>query len=189
MARRRRCEPTRGAVDELIEDHEITGMDVGAKGARRAGRHDAFDAGLTHRPEVGPEVDDVGRELVVAAVTGKERDRAAADVADGEGRAGRTVGGVDNDLFDVVEEVVDPRTSEDPDVGGGHRHSGRQALLASAFELRDVPELFDDFESLEEALDEESDFESFESFESLLVERSDESEPEDFFDEPRLSVR
>ena len=110
----------RRAVDELIDDDELTGMDVRLQRARRARRDDRAHTELVHRPDVGPVGDAVRRELVPASVAREERDPAIADGADRDRSGRRAVRGVERDRLDVVEEGVEARAAEDADVGAGH---------------------------------------------------------------------
>ena len=60
------------------------------------------------------------RQAVVAAVAGHERHPLAADVADHEAVGGGAVRRVHRHLLGVVEERVEPRPSEHPDLGAAH---------------------------------------------------------------------
>ena len=103
-------------VDELVEDDELAGRHVLPEGAGGARSDHAGDAEGPQRPHVRPEVDGVGRELVVDAVPGQEGDPAPGDGADGDRRRRRAVRGVDRDRDDVVEELVEAGAPEDPDL-------------------------------------------------------------------------
>ena len=112
--------PAPGAVDELVDHHEVARMDVGLQRADRAGRQQGADTQLLHRPDVGPVGDGVGCQLVVAAVAGQEGDPPARHRPDRDRRRRGAVRGVELDRLDVVEEGVEARAAEHPDLGGAH---------------------------------------------------------------------
>jgi hypothetical protein len=107
-----------GAVDELVEDDEVARVQLGLQRPGGARRHEAAHAELPHRPHVGPVGDGGGDELVLVPVSGEEGDPASGHGADGDRRGGSAVGRVHIDFRDVVEELVEPRSAEDPDLGG-----------------------------------------------------------------------
>src|SRR5690606_4610049 len=88
------------------------------------------------RPQVGPVVDAVRRQVVPASVPGEEGDTPAGDLTDEEGVAGCPVGGVDLDLGHVVEERVETRAADHADVCG---HGRRGRRLGSVHLVRHAP--------------------------------------------------
>ena len=108
--------PAVRAVDELVADHEITGLDRELERACRARRDDRLDAQRAQRPDVGPVVDLVRRDRVAPAMTWQERDVPAGDLREEDRVRWRAIGRVDLDLAHVVEERVEARTSDDPDL-------------------------------------------------------------------------
>ncbi len=66
----------------------------------------------------------MGRQRVVAPVAGEERDAPAGDLADGHGGRRRPERGVDDDLFDVVEQGVEAGAAVHADVGAPARSGG-----------------------------------------------------------------
>ena len=104
------------------------------------------------------------------AVARQERDPPAADGADHERRAGRSERGVEGDLFDVLEERIEARASEDADLCFRHEY-GSYADFDSDDDV--LPE--------DESFDDESDEELFDSFDSDEPE-PDEGASADFFD-------
>ena len=103
---------------------------------------------------------------MVGAVAREERDRAAADRAQGH-RTGRlAVRRVEGDLLDVFEEGVEAGAAEDADLGVGHQLAAavlelELLLLSEELELDEElsdDELDDDELSDEDELDEELDF-------------------------------
>ncbi len=110
------------AVDQLVADDQLPGMDVGAQrtGGERADH--AAHAELAEGPQVGPRVHPVGRVLVVLSVAGEEGDGPVADRRQGHRSRRRTVGGVDGELRDVVEEPVEAAAADHGDLGGGPAH-------------------------------------------------------------------
>jgi hypothetical protein len=65
---------------------------------------------------------------MIPAVPGQECDAAPGNLADRHRVAGRPIGGVDLDLFGGVEELIETRSPDDPDLGDG-RHE-RQATFS-----------------------------------------------------------
>ena len=111
-----RVGPAARPVDELVADHEVAGLDRELERARGARRDDRLDPERAHRPDVGAVVDLVRRDRVAPAVARQERDRPAGDLGEEERIRRRAVRRVDLDLAHVVEERVEARTSEDPDL-------------------------------------------------------------------------
>ncbi len=112
-----RLVPARRTVDELVRQHERAGAEVGAKPADRAGREDLAYADLAQRPEVRPVRNPVRRKTVIAAVAGQERDTAATDLGDRDRVRRRPVRRVDDVLRRPVEQRVEPRSTDDADIG------------------------------------------------------------------------
>jgi hypothetical protein len=90
-------------------------------------------------------------ELVLHAVSGQEGHPPSADLADGERGGGLPVRRIDIDAFDVLEEGVEARAPEDPDLGGGRAQadfplvegeSDEDDLLSEEL-LLDSPELLE----------------------------------------------
>jgi hypothetical protein len=66
----------------------------------------------------------VGRELVIATVARKERYAASFDGSDGQRCARGAVRRLDHDLLGILQEGVEARSAEDPDLRtGGHEAS------------------------------------------------------------------
>ena len=105
--------PPAGPVDELVAHDEVPAPHVRLKRAGRGRGDDALDAQLLERPEVRAVGDLVRRVLVACdrAAGGTRRAR-PLDLADDERRRRLAVRRVDLDLFDVVEERVEPRAPE-----------------------------------------------------------------------------
>ena len=74
----------RRAVDELVDDHEVAGMDRRLQRPGRERCQQQPDAEIAHHGDVGAVVHAVRRQMVVAAVAGKERDPVGPDGADGD---------------------------------------------------------------------------------------------------------
>ena len=137
----------------------------------------------------------MGRVLVIDAVPGQEGDPASAHVTDANRRGGRPVGRVDRDLLAVVEQRIEARSAEDPQLGlrsGGHRDV-RLDDEEEADVVDDEPPLFDEADALS---DEDDDFgpttscpTSFESDDEEPLESPPPVEDEDEADAAeRLSV-
>ena len=108
--------PSPGPVDELIDDHELAGMDVGAQRAARARADHRPHSERCERPDVGAERNPVRRELVLPAVAGEEGDPTSGQVAHGDRRRRVTERGGHLDLDGVGQEVVEAGASDDPDL-------------------------------------------------------------------------
>src|SRR5262249_54807044 len=65
------------AVNELVGDHEVSGLVFFLEGAHGRNRNNAFHTQLFHAMNVGAKVKLAGKNAVSAAVPGKERDFAA----------------------------------------------------------------------------------------------------------------
>jgi hypothetical protein len=128
-------------------------------------------------------------------VAGEEGDPPAGHGADGDGRRGGAVGRVDADRLRVGQELVEPRSAEDPHLGRrGIAHAGELllALVALSEEL-DLDELsLDELDELDVLdVEEESDDELEEPLSELDDEPFEEADDEPFFElfiDPRLSV-
>src|SRR5207248_2557168 len=106
-----------GAIDELVADHEIAGPHVPLQAAGRARAEQPTDADRPHRPDVGAVVHRVRGVLVTTAVPGHKGHAPALDLADVEHVARRPVGRLDAVLLGVLEQAIETRPPEDPDLG------------------------------------------------------------------------
>jgi hypothetical protein len=124
------------AVDDLVDDDELAGMQVGLQRADRARSDDRAHPDRRERPDVGPVRHPVRGVLVVATVTGHERDPTPGDDADPHRRSGWTVRRGDLDVATTVDEVVEARSADDPDVrevvDDGDVHAAQLLVLAGA---------------------------------------------------------
>ena len=75
----------KGAVDELVGDHEVGGLVLFLERADGGDGEDALDAELLEGVDVGAEVQLRGQNAVAAAVAGEEGDLAAFQFAEDEG--------------------------------------------------------------------------------------------------------
>ena len=89
----------------------------GDQRADGAGSQHLPDAHGPQGPEVGPVVDPVRGEPVVAPVTGDEGDAAALEVADHDVVAGVAERGGHPHALGVVEELIEAGPADDADVG------------------------------------------------------------------------
>ena len=103
-----------GAIDELVDHHEVAGTQTGLQRPGRERSEHAAHAERRHRREVGAVVDPVRGPLVVPTVPRDERHPQAGHRGDGHGRRRLPVAGRDGHLGGVGEERVEPGTSEDP---------------------------------------------------------------------------
>ena len=120
-----RVRPGLREVDRLVADDERPRRDLLPKRSRGARPEHPGDAEVLQRPHVRPVGDHVRREPMVRAVTGEERDLPVADRADRERarRAPRTAS-PSRSVVGVLQERVEPGTSDDPDLRPGLRHDG-----------------------------------------------------------------
>ena len=123
---------TPGAVDELIDDHELPGVDVGLERTDRARSDHAMHADRVHDPHVRPVWDPMRGELVVASVAGDERDRAAVDGTDRDRARRRPVRGGDLDDLGIIEEIVESGATEHAPLGLRRRRHVVNASSTSA---------------------------------------------------------
>ena len=68
-----------GAVDELVDEHEMPGCELLLQRPAGRHRHQVRHAGPLQGVDIGAVVDGRGRHLVAAAVAGQEADRQAVD--------------------------------------------------------------------------------------------------------------
>ena len=101
-----------GAVHELVGHHECARPEVRLERSAGARAEDPGHAQLAHRPDVGPVVDPVRRQLVFVAVARHEGHARALDLADAHVRGRRPVRGRDRDFLHVVEEAIEAGAPE-----------------------------------------------------------------------------
>ena len=106
------------------------------------------------------------RELVVQPVPRQERDPPSTDVAERDRRRCGSVRGIEVDLLHVLEEPVEARSAEHPDLGR-RRHDGSffgaDPAFAAGFDDDSPDEELDD-DSPDEELDDDSPDEVAASF-------------------------
>ena len=135
-----------GAVDELVHQHDVAGLELGLQRADGADADDPLHAELLHRPEVGPVVQFSWQDPVSAPVTGQEDHLAAGQFACEEG-VGRIAEGslhlhplLTGEAFDGIETAA----ADDADAMGSHGKGDavREQGIGSGFPLRElsVPE-------------------------------------------------
>jgi len=97
--------PALGEVDELIEDHQITPMNLLAQRTHGRGGENGGTAQGLEGMDVGPVVDMRGRGRVSATVTGQKDHVLAADLALTQRGIGRAVGRIQFQIAWVVQDV------------------------------------------------------------------------------------
>ena len=125
-----RVGPPMRPVDQLVDHHELAGMDVGLQRTDRTRCDDGTDAERRHRPHVRPIRDAVCGVLVVAAVAGEEGDPPPSERADADRRRRCPERCRQLDVDRVVEELVEAGPAEHADlcaeaggtVGEGDEH-------------------------------------------------------------------
>ena len=91
-------------------------MDVALEAACRAGTDDRPDSECAEGPHVGPVVDAMGRDRMPSAVAGHECHPPAGNIRQEHAVGRGAVWRVDLDLADVLEQRVEARPTEDPDL-------------------------------------------------------------------------
>ena len=106
-----------GPVDELVGHDHVAGGDVGTKTADGAGGEDLANSQRAQRPEVGPVVDPVRRELMPGPVPRQERHPPPRDDAERDRRGGIAVRRLDPDRLRILEERVEATPADHGNVG------------------------------------------------------------------------
>lgn len=109
-----------GAVDDLVGDDEIHGLDLLAQRADGGEGDDGAHADGAQGGNIGAGGNLVGSQLVVEAVAGEEGDGVAVVLEDHKGRRGRAPGsdGVEGGDGDVALELGEAGAADDGDVDG-----------------------------------------------------------------------
>jgi cellulose synthase/poly-beta-1,6-N-acetylglucosamine synthase-like glycosyltransferase len=121
-----RLRPARGPVRELVRHRQrARPVDVRQR-ADGAGRDHLPHPDRAQRPQVGAVGDAVRREPVAAAVPRQEGHPPPGHLPDHHRVAGHPERGLDRDLVDGLEELVQPGAADDGDAGqAGSRGRGR----------------------------------------------------------------
>ena len=131
-----RVSPAAGAIDQLVDDHELARLHVGLQRSDRARGQDPAHPEAPEGPHVGPEVDLVGWELVVGAVAGEEGDPPPVELAHRHLGRRRTVRRIDGHLPQIVEEAVEAGAAEDADLGRREPHRSQSGGAGRVLRLR-----------------------------------------------------
>jgi hypothetical protein len=109
-----------GAIDDLVGNDKVHGLDLLAQGADCGEGDDAADADVAQGGDAGAVGHLVGRELVVQAVAGEEGDVGAVVGEDVDGRGRRAPGrdGVEHGDGLVALELAQAGAADDGDVDG-----------------------------------------------------------------------
>jgi hypothetical protein len=109
-----------GAIDDLVRDDKVHGLDLLLQRADGGEGNDASDTEVAESGDVGTVGDLVGRKLVVQAVAGEEGDVDAVVGEDGDGRGGISPGGegVDEGNGLVALELGKAGAANDGNVDG-----------------------------------------------------------------------
>jgi hypothetical protein len=107
-----------GAVDGLVGDDKIHGLDGLLQGTDGGEGDDGADANVTQGGNVGAVGDLVRRKLVVDTVAGQEGDVDVVVAEDADGRGRGTPGSIDGELGDglVAVELGEAGAADDGDV-------------------------------------------------------------------------
>jgi hypothetical protein len=108
------------AIDNLVRDHKVHGLDLLLERADGREGDDASDTEMAESSNVGAVGNLVRRKLVVHSVTGKERHVYAIVGEDGDGRGGSAprCDGVDDGNGLVAFELGQAGAANDTDVDG-----------------------------------------------------------------------
>lgn len=119
-----------GAVDDLVGDHKVHGLDLLLEGADGAEGDDAAHANVPQGGDVGAGGHLVRRELVVGAVAGEEGNRDAVVLEDEDRGRGLAPGRLGVQLGDgrVAIDLVEASTANDGDMDRSYR-SGRVRIF------------------------------------------------------------
>ncbi len=101
-----------GAVDELVDDHHLAGMDVVLQGADRTGSDDRTHAKGVQRPDVGPIWNAVSDEVVIRTMAWQERNVLSRQRPDRDRPSVRTVWCVDHNLLPIRQEFVESGSAD-----------------------------------------------------------------------------
>ena len=96
-----RSQPPVGLVDELIDDHQMAGLDVFAEGADRPAGQQRLNAELFHGEDIGRIGHNAGIELVALAVAVEKDDLPLAQPAGDQRPAGLAEGRFHGDRLGV----------------------------------------------------------------------------------------
>ena len=107
-----------GAIDDLVWDHEVAGLDLLLQRADGGEGNDAADAERAESRDIGAVGDFVGREGVVGAVAGEEGDGGVlvGEDRDGRGRCAPGSGDVQGGDRSVTFELLETGAADDGDV-------------------------------------------------------------------------
>ena len=118
-----------GAVDELVDEHEVPGAQLLAQRATGRERHQVGDPGALQRIDVGAVVDLARRDAVAAPVPRQEHDLDAVDRADAEFVRRLAPGRRDRHPVGIVHRhVIDAGTADHSEHRFGHAGSSLRAL-------------------------------------------------------------
>jgi len=107
----------KGAVDELVDQHEIAGREILAQAADRRQRDDVGHAAALQRVDIGAEIDAGRRQGVAAPVSRQEYDRLPAESAKAElvgGLAERARHPPPRDVGEPVD-LIEPAAADNAD--------------------------------------------------------------------------
>src|SRR5580765_6061728 len=108
------------AVDELVADDELAEPQLRFQRPGGVRPDDAADAELLHPPDIRSIGDRVRRQLVIGPMTRQEGDALALELTEHKRPRRLAVRGLELHLLDVVEERVEARAPEDPDLCARH---------------------------------------------------------------------
>ena len=114
--------PAKGAVDELVDEHEQARIELLLERAAGRNRDDVGDAGPLQRVDIGAVIDAGGRQRMAAPVPGQKHRFRRADPAEAQRVRRLAPGRRDALLANVLKtgQVIDARAADDSDDCFGH---------------------------------------------------------------------
>ena len=122
------------AVDELVDEDEKTGIELGPERTAGRDRNEVGHPGRLQGRDIGPVVDARRRQAMAAPVPRQEDGITPAHAAEPQDVRGLAPGRRDGLLADVLQarQIVDPRSADDADDRRTHETPDRFACCAAA---------------------------------------------------------
>src|ERR1700730_18827181 len=130
--------PRKGAIDELVDDDEIAGLQVLTQAANGGERYDVGHTAAFQRIDIGAKIDFGGRQHVTAPVARHEDDRLTIERPEAEFVGCPTKGAFYASPFDIREPVdlVEPAAPDDADYWASHPRFNEPAPRSCASSRR-----------------------------------------------------
>jgi hypothetical protein len=112
-----------GAVEELVNEHNVTGPVFFLQGTHGTDADKPGDAEFFHRPEIGAMIEFAGKDAVAAAMSGQKNDLASGQSAGEQIVRGRSKRGLDFDPFLAGESIKMVKAGAADDADARFRHA------------------------------------------------------------------